>query len=75
MGASPKIKPRVRGQRIHRPGPIRDATGKLGVTIRALAKRIGVKYDTARRWSSKGRVPPDVQQQLDQLTSPRRLAK
>lgn len=59
--------PRIRGREITSSGPIAEAADRLGISIKDLAKKIGASYDTARKWSAKGSVPVDVQQQLDRL--------
>lgn len=63
----PALKPRIRGRDVTSKGPMADAAKRLGMSIKDIAERLGVSYDTARKWSAKGSVPPDIRDRLDKL--------
>ena len=60
---------RTRGRDITSDGPVAVVAKKLGLSIKDLAAKVGAKYETARKWNTRGTVPDDIRDAFDRLVA------
>lgn len=72
MGASAiasQVEPasRTPGRDITSDGPVAVVAKRLGLSIKDLSAKVGAKYETARKWNTRGTVPDDIREAFDRL--------
>ena len=58
-----------RGPALKSRGPAAIVAKRLGLSLRGLAEKIGVPYETLKKQDARRSVPEEVQKKLDRLTA------